>query len=159
MGLVSRTHDSGLLLVEQSQEEAALRRDLKRLDDRLRLLQPAHVCPGTPTGYWRVVRVVSDDRPAAPVLTWMDALGEPLPLTSGILDEVNRHRKDGRNFGPNADERNAALEDAVRREREQTREAIHDEYAPYLERERVGVSLGAHNRIPYWQRKYRGGEA
>lgn len=117
------------------------------------------VQPGTPTGYWRVVAVWANDRPPVPVLTWMDANGAPiLQLTSGILEEVRRLRMDARNRGPSAEERNQQLIDRVRADREAAREALHDEYEPYLERERVGVSLGARNRVPYWQRKYRGGE-
>lgn len=159
MGLSQSVHESGLVLVEQTtRDEAGLRRALKQIDRRLRLLAPEQVFPGTPTGYWRVVCAWSNERPAVPVLTWMTADGSPLPLTSRIIDEVNRHRLGGRGYGKTADERNRELEAAVRKDREDARQALHDEYAPYLERERVGVSLGAHNKVPYWMRKHRGGE-
>lgn len=158
MALATRRHSSGLLLAEQATEEPQLRHALRRFDDQLRLLPPRAVFPGTATGYWRVVRMVADDRPALPVLTWMDATGAPIPLSTGILEELQRLRRDSRNQGPDVDERNAALEEQVRRERADAMEALHDEYEPYLERGRVGVSLAGVKKRPYWQRRFRGGE-
>lgn len=159
MGLVTRQHESGLVLTEESVDQAWLRRALRRLDDRLRLIPPGSMIPGdlAPQPYWRVMRDIGGDRPAAHVLTWMGRDQEPLPLSTGILDEVQRHRRDGRNHGPTADQRNDALVAAVKKERVDSVQAIHDEYEPHLERGRVGVSLGARNRVPYWQRKSRGG--
>lgn len=153
MVLVTRQHESGLVLAESAAVgEAGLRRALKRLDDRLVLWPPDAFSP-----YWRVLRRVSDDRPAESVLVWMDDDGTARPLSSGIVEAVERLRRDGRGRGPSVDERNRMLEDAVKAERELAREAIHDEYAPYLERGRVGVGFGAKNKVPYWMRKSRGG--
>jgi nitrogenase molybdenum-iron protein alpha/beta subunit len=56
------------------------------------------------------------------------------------------------------DERNAQLEEAVAKERRDGLDALADEYRPYLERERVGVSMGPKPRRPYWQRRWGGGE-
>lgn len=159
MSLVTRTHHSGLVLAEHGQDEATIRRALKRLDDRLRLLPPGSMAHGDlgPQPYWRVYRSVSDDRPPLHVFTWMGRDQEPLPLSAGILDAVQQLRKDSRNQGPTADERNEKIKQDARKERDDQMAALHDEYAPHLERGRVGVSLGAHNRVPYWQRKRRGG--
>lgn len=159
MGLVTRQHESGLVITEESVDQTRLRRALKQLDDRLRLLPPGSMTAGdlAPSRYWRVMRDIGGDRPAVHVLTWMGRDQEPLPLSTGILDEVAKLRLDGRNRGPNADERNDTLVANVRKAREDSVQALHDEYEPHLERGRVSVSLGARNKTPYWQRKYRGG--
>jgi hypothetical protein len=159
MSLFQSVRESGLVLVEESRDEAGLRRALKQIDSRLRLLSPEQMFPGTPTGYWRVVCQWSNDAPAAPILTWMTTFGDPLPLSSRLLDEVNRHRMDapGGSFGKAADERNADLVASVQKQREDDVAALHDEYEPYLARERVGVAVGARNKIPYWKRQRRGG--
>lgn len=157
MSLVESVHESGVVLVEETRDHSALRRALKQIDPRLRLLSPETVFPGTPPGYWRVVCLYDQDRPAVPVLTWMTPYGDPLPLTSRILDEVNRHRLDGRGYGKTSDERNDDLKETVAKERRAQLDAIHDEYEAHLERGRVGVSLGATNKVPYWMRQHRGG--
>lgn len=152
--------DTGSVLVmEHGMDATSVRAQLRLLDDRLRLIPPGSMTAGdlAPSLYWRVMRDVGGDRPALHVLTWMDAAQQPLPLSSGIVDEVQRHRKDGRNHGPNADQRNDALVATVKKDRENAVQALHDEYEPHLERGRVGVTLGARNKVPYWQRKHRGG--
>jgi hypothetical protein len=157
VSLITRQTESGLVLVEQTRDEAGLRRALKQIDPQLRLLRPEIVFPGTATGYWRVVCQWSYDQPAEPVLTWMDANRNPMELTARILDEVNRHQKGGRGYGKTSDERNAEIAASAKRDRSEVREAIEHEYRPFLDRGRTGVSMGAHNKIPYWMRRNRGG--
>lgn len=153
MSLVTRQTESGIVLAEQAADGAGLRRALKQIDDRLVLWPPDAMSP-----FWRVLRRMGDDHPAETVLTWRDIDGNPLPLSSGILDAVQQLRKDGRDQGPTVDERNRMLEEAVQKERRDGLDALADEYRPYLERERVGVSMGPRPRRRYWQRKWGGGE-
>lgn len=152
--LVTRRHESGLLLAETGAEETGLRRALKQLDDRLRLLPPGLLAGGSWCPYWRVVRVVSDDRPPLPVLSWMDANMDPLPLSSGLIEEVKRHRRDSRHREPDADQRNAAHIEAMRKLRAESVQALHDEYAPHIEKGRTGVSMATSKRRRYWQRDH-----
>jgi hypothetical protein len=153
VSLVTRQTESGLVLAEQAADGAGLRRALKEIDRNLVLWPPDAMSP-----YWRVLERRGDDHPAETILTWMGANAEPLPLSSGILDEVQRLRKDARDRGLTVDERNAQLEAAVAKERRDGMDALADEYRPYLERERVGVSMGPKPKRPYWQRKWGGGE-
>jgi hypothetical protein len=137
VSLVTRQTESGLVLAEQAADGAGLRRALKDIDRNLVLWPPDAMSP-----YWRVLERRGDDRPAETILTWMGMDAAPLPLSSGILDEVQRLRKDARNRGLTVEERNAQLEAAVAKERRDGMDALADEYRPYLERERVGVSMG-----------------
>lgn len=154
MSLVTRRTESGLILSEQEQDGAGLRRALKQIDPDLRLWAPDAMSP-----YWRVLLYRGEDKPAETILTWMDyETGEPLPLSSGVLERVERLRRDARNTGKSADELNAEHVERLRRQRDEDREAIGEEYRPYLERGRVGVGMSTLKRRPYWQRKYRGGD-
>lgn len=153
MTLVTRRHESGLILAEKSEGWAGLRRALKQIDRQLVLWPPDAMSP-----YWRVLRRVADDQPCVEVLVWMDDNMNPLPLSSGILEAVQRLRVDGRNQGPTADERNAQLHENNRKQSERDREALKDEYRPYLDHERVGVSMATVKRKPYWMRRWKGGE-
>jgi hypothetical protein len=110
VSLVTRQTESGLVLAEQAADGAGLRRALKDIDRNLVLWPPDAMSP-----YWRVLERRGDDRPAETILTWMGMDATPLPLSSGILDEVQRLRKDARNRGLTVEERNAQLEAAVRR--------------------------------------------
>lgn len=136
-----------------------MRRALKQLDDQLVLLPPGSWASGDPgpSVYWRVFRHVGGDRPPEHVLTWMDADLEPLPLSMGVVDEVQKHRMDGRNRPADVDARNAKLLERNRRDRDHQIGQLHDEYAPIVERGRNGFTVGTRNQVPYWRRKHRGG--
>lgn len=142
-----RSHSSGLLVAEQSQDHRQVEARLRQIDDRLVLWAPDGLNP-----YWRVMRRISDDRPAMPVLAWMAPDGDPLPLSSGLVDEVTRLRRDSRYHGPDADKRNQQHVDQIRKLREDSVEAIHSEYEDYLERGRKGVTFARVGKKRYWQR-------
>lgn len=153
MSLITRQTESGIVLAEHAADGAGLSRALKQIDRNLVLWPPDAMSP-----YWRVLERRGDDHPAETILTWMGVDGAPLPLSSGILDAVQRIRRDGRGHGPTPEERNAELEAAVKKERRDGLDALADEYRPYLDRGRVGVSMGPKPRRRYWQRKWGGGE-
>lgn len=159
MALAESTHQSGLVLVEETRGEAGLRRSLKQIDSRLRLLPPEAVFPGTANGYWRVMCQWSNERPAVPIVTWMTADGDPAELTDRLIDEVNKLRMGGRNHDKTVDEKNADHEAGVRKQRADAVEALHGDYKAELERGKVSVSMGPRNTVPYWMRRHRGGYA
>lgn len=156
MGLVTRETGSGLVVAEQGGDEAAISRALKRIDDRYVLQKHPGDVPG---GFvYKVFCIVSEDRPAECILSWADDYGNPLPLSSGLVDEVQRWRPENRERrGPDADERNRLLLERREREAREALAAISDEHRAGIEKGRVSVSLGVRNRVPYWQRKFRGG--
>ncbi len=134
---------SGLVAAREAQDEASVQRALKRLDGRL-VLQKHR---GEVEGGWvyKVVCVVSD-RYAPVVLTWADEHGRPLPLTHALVEKMQSLRPDTPNRPESADEHNQRLvADTAAYLRRET-ERLHDEYAPYLERGRVSVSLAGRRK-------------
>lgn len=126
MGLVERTLDTGLILQEYGQDHASLERELKKRDRDLSLQgwpSQTHGCI-----LWKVVRYAGPDRPLDTVAVWQSDRGEPFPLSSGILDLVDRLDKNSRHHYADEDERN----EGRRREREKQnardREALLSDY-------------------------------
>lgn len=148
--LVERELRSGLVVAEQSADEASVSRALKLIDPRYVLQKH----PSEVEGGWvyKVVCVVSDTQ--APVIfTWCDDHGNPLPLSSGLVEDLKRWRPEARDRrGFDADTHNARLEQSLDRDRANTTEALHDDHAGRVERGRVTVGLGATSRMRYWQR-------
>ena len=157
MRLVTRETGLGLVVAEQAADEAQLGRALKEIDDRYVLQKHPGNVPG---GFvYKVYCVVSEDHPAECVLAWADEHGNPLPLSSGLLDEVRKWRPEARaRRGPGADERNQALQERRERDRREALRAVSDEHRAELERGKISVALGTRTKKPYWQRRFRGGE-
>jgi hypothetical protein len=91
--------DSGLVLAQDSMEAAAVERALKRKDPHLELQgwpSQTHDCI-----IWKVVRGLET------VCVWQTDRGEPLPLSSGILDLVDRLDRNTRAAYVDADDLNA----------------------------------------------------
>lgn len=107
MSLVYRETGKGIWLAEQGADEAAMQRALERLDDRLILAW--EVDPIYSSRVYKVVRRVSDDRPAVHICDWRDDYGKPLPLSSGLTDLVQSLRPGARGAGLGMDEHNARL--------------------------------------------------
>ena len=158
MGLVMRETGSGLVLAEQASDEAGLSAALKRIDSRLVLQKH----PGEVAGGWvyKVFAIVSDDQPAECICTWADDHGNPLPLSSGLLDLVNKLRPDNRSRrGPSSDERNAELRAELEKTRSDNAERVNDDHRAKIERKAVTVSLASGQRPPSWLRNQRPPEA
>lgn len=150
MGLVQRRTGSGLVLAEQAQDEAAVTRALKQIDRRLFLWPPDGLSP-----YYRVVESRGDDREAEIICTWMDdATLAPLPLSSGLIDRVDRLRLDARNKGIDADAFNALRSERIQAEQQEIALEIASDHRAKVERQRVTVSLGANTSLPYYQRNH-----
>lgn len=158
MGLVMRETGSGLVLAEQAADEAGLSRALKQIDPRLVLQRH----PGDVAGGWvyKVFAVVNEDEPAECICTWADDHGNPLPLSSGLLDLVNQLRPDARaRRGPTSDERNTAYRGQLEQAKRDDAERVSDDHRAKIERKQVVVSLAAGRRKPYWLRNNRPPEA
>lgn len=148
MTLVSRRLESGLVLQEHSQDEAQLQRALKQIDEDLVLWPPDGEC-----SYYRVMCRVSDWQPAIPVVAWMDGQGNALPLSSGLIDEVQKWRPENRGKrGLDADAHNALHKETVRRLQDERGQEIIDDHRAKVDRGRVSVAMGAKTAKPSWQR-------
>lgn len=84
---VSRLHSSGLTLVEDSRDERDIQAELEQIDDRLFLSW--EIDRGR-----QLYRVLYDrgDEPPAPIAEWRGSDGEPLPLSSGLVELVKSLR-------------------------------------------------------------------
>lgn len=151
MRLVTRETGTGLVVAEHSVDEARLSHALREIDDRYVLQKHPGNVPG---GYvYKVFCVVSEDQEAVCILTWADDHGRPLPLSSGLIEEVKRWRPEARSRrGPDADERNRQLEQRREQERREALAAITDEHRPQIERGRVTVGMSTRLCRPAWQR-------
>jgi hypothetical protein len=126
MGLIERTLDSGLILSEYGQDSASLERELRKRDPDLTLQgwpSQAHGCI-----LWKVVRYAGPDRPPDTVCVWQSERGEPFPLSSGILDLVDRLDRNTRHGHHGEDELNAARERELARQDARDREALTDDW-------------------------------
>jgi hypothetical protein len=149
VALITRTTHAGLVLAEHAQDEASITRALKQIDDRLCLQKH----PGPVEGGWvyKVFRAWSDEHPADLICTWADERGNPLPLTFGLVDMVNRLRVDAPNKGPDADAHNAHLLEEIRRLTQDLGDQVIGDHRAYVERGRHSVSMSGkrkRNRVP-----------
>src|SRR5215510_10143671 len=80
--------DSGLLVPEGALE-AAVARELRELDDDLRLVPQDSDAYGR--RIYKVYKYMGGDRPAQFILMWSDEEGNPYPLSSSLVEEVKRH--------------------------------------------------------------------
>lgn len=138
-------------MAEHSRDEASLQRALREIDDRYVLQKH----PGNVEGgfVYKVFCVVSEDQEAVCILTWADDYGNPLPLSSGLIDEVQKWRPENRSRrGLTADERNTQLEARREQERRDALAAITEEHRAKVERGQVTVGMSTRPRKPGWQR-------
>lgn len=149
--MITRETGSGLMVAEHSQDEAAISRALKRIDSRLVLQKHPGDVPG---GFvYKVLAVVSEDRPPEYVATWADELGNPLPLSTGLVALVESLRKESRGRrGVDADEANRRLVERNTRYRIAAHESLDGDHAAKIERSSVTVGMGARSHKPSWMR-------
>lgn len=125
MPLVERTLDSGLIVTEGA-DHAAIERELRKRDRDLSL----QGWPSQTQGciLWKVVRYAGPDRPPDTVCVWQSDRGEPFPLSSGILDLVDRLDRNTRHHYADEDERNARLKRERAKQTDRDNEALRDDY-------------------------------
>lgn len=147
MGLVTRATESGLVLAEDAADEVGLQRALEQIDRSL-VLQKEKADVG---GGWiyKVIQMVTDDY-APVVFTWCDQYGNPLPLSSGLVEEFKGLRKEAASRrGPDADERNRRLVERNRAQIESDRDAVIQDHRPRVEKGRVGVGMSTRGKRHY----------
>ena len=148
--IVTEHRASGLVVARDSMDEASVQRQLKRLDGRLVLQK--HARDGVEGGWvYKVICIVSDT--LAPIIfTWMDDFGNPLPLSSGLVEAVQSRMLASRNRPIDEDEWNARLRAERNKDIEREKQAMMDEHRPYVERNRVSVSMAKTGKPAYWKR-------
>lgn len=146
------TQRGDLVVAEHHAGEQAVANALRQIDDRLILQKhPSEVVEG---GWvYKVFKHVSDWQPPIPVATWADEHGQPLPLTFGLVDLVNRLRADSAYKAETVEERNAKQLAKVEQLRADVAEAINDEHRARLDRGRVTVSRHRTSKRA-WQRNH-----
>jgi hypothetical protein len=123
VSLIERTLDSGLIVAEGG-DHASIERELRKRDGHLSLQgwpSETHGCI-----LWKVVRYAGPDRPPDTVCVWMSERGEPYPLSSGILDMVDRLDRNTRHQHRTEDDLNAARERERQKDLERASEGIRD---------------------------------
>lgn len=82
----------GITVASNATDEATVRRELKKIDDRYML-----DCVPVDGGMcWTVLCRIGSDLPPWVVTNWLGDDGTPLPLSSGLVEKVKRLRVDGR---------------------------------------------------------------
>jgi hypothetical protein len=121
-----RTGD--LLVAELGMDGGALERELRRRDPLLSLQgwpSATHGCI-----LWRVVRESGPDRPPETVAVWQSESGEPYPLSSGLLDLVDRLDRNSRHRHAGEDELERQRQVSRDRQVERENEALRDDWNP-----------------------------
>ena len=121
-----RTGD--LLVAELGMDGGALERELRRRDPLLSLQgwpSATHGCI-----LWRVVRESGPDRPPETVAVWQSERGEPYPLSSGLLDLVDRLDRNSRHRYLDEDALERRRQAARDRQVERDNEALRDDWNP-----------------------------
>lgn len=140
--LTTRTGPSGLIVAEQAADERAIGHALQQIRPDVTLqVRPRDEDKGGVLVY-KVVHVDSGQV----MFTWMDDRGNPMPLSSSLVDEFQRHQLGARNTGlVSDDDHNARHVAEVERERKRRVEAIRDEHRARLE-DVAQVSMSGRHR-------------
>lgn len=157
MSLVTRTTDTGLTVAEEAGGEASVSASLRLLDRRLFLAKRPDSRVAGGWAYKVMLTVSEEPRRTRCLFTWMDDACNPLPLTHGLVTEFQRYLKGerGNDTLVDADEHNRRHQERLEAQRKADGQAIFEEHAPRLIRDRVVVSLGTMQKLPYWQRSRR----
>ena len=133
-------------------DEAAISRALKHVDRDYSLQKrPRDEAHGGVLVY-KVVHVPT----GLVCFTWIDEHGRPLPLSSGLIDEFQRHMVGARNSGLGVDEYNRRLIEQGRRDHQRETENLIGDHRGRVERGQLQVSLAYRNRKPSWLKEHRG---
>lgn len=139
--LVYRRH-GGLLVAEDAADFQAVERALKAFDADL-VLNVERRNDGRPV--YDVHKVIASDRPAVFICRWQDERGEPLPLSSALVDLVKELHPSSRaargdlSTDQLVDRRNAALREEARRETREGAAEVLGDLLPRLKGKRIPV--------------------
>jgi len=123
--MVERTLASGIVTAESGMDASSVERALKKRDPLLSL-------QGWPsethrTILWKVVREGGSGRPPDTVCVWQSDRGEPYPLSSALLDLVDKLDRNSRTVYLTDDQRNDLRHRELARKMELDNEAIRDD--------------------------------
>lgn len=137
---VHESHNgSGLLVAEQAVTDGDVAQALRTYEPSLRLVPQwdgAERCVR-----WCVFRYLGGDRDAEFVCAWADRHGKPLPLSMSLLEKVRQLDVRTRGGPPDPNKLNEQHRDRLQRDQLREKEGIAADFAPYLDRGRVSVSM------------------
>ena len=152
---VTRSHRSGLTLVEDSYDERSLQAELELIDDRLYLVW--EVRRGA-----RLYRVLYDrgDNEPAPIAEWRGDDGSPLPLSSGLVELVKSLRpRDGNVDLEGPTRRNVERAERLKADSDAAMDEIAADVGPRISDKRSAVlHRGVHLRRARDRRRAQGKE-
>lgn len=122
MGLTYRQHESGLLLAEG---ETAIAEALWEYDRNLKLRSSKDAAGRE---WWSVRAHVGGDVPDRFVCAWIDEAGNPLPLSSGILDLVKQLDPNTRSVYLDEDAREQQRREETEKTADQRAEDLIDDH-------------------------------
>jgi hypothetical protein len=127
MGFVEWRSSGGLDILEHQGDEATISRELRKHDDDLRLIRGYD----TERGVWlyKVYSYRGPNHPAEFILAWQTEQGEPLPLSSRLVDEVVRHDRNTRGRTLDADVKNAMQKAEEAKQWDRDQEALIDDWS------------------------------
>jgi len=128
LGYVERQTRSGLVLAETGADGAAIERELKKRDPLLSLQGVLSRQYGRIL--WRVLREAGADGPETICFWQPEEGGEPYPLSSALLDLVDRLDRNSRGVYAGADELDARRRAELARQIERDNEALADDWNP-----------------------------
>lgn len=122
-----RVTNTGVVLAEETMETAAIEAALKQRDPDLRL----QGWPSQTHGriLWKVVRYAGPDRPPDTVCVWQSDRGEPYPLSSGLLEKLDKLDKNTRSVYVSDDELNRRKRETETRGKQAAYEDLADDWA------------------------------
>ena len=128
MEIVTSGSGSGLLIAAEGADEHAVGALLRQHDPELRLVprwDPEYECKA-----WNVYRYCGPDKPSEFVCSWQTREGQPLPLSSRLLDMVQTYDKNTSIRPPDPDELNAQRAAQIKRDHQTSMEALIDDWDP-----------------------------
>lgn len=153
--LMTETKHGDLVLAEYSADERTVSAALKAYDPHLRLIWELDSATGRQV--WKVVSVWSSEHPAVMILAWREnGIGDPMPLTMRLVDEVRKLREvDPVKASLAIDDANAKVKARLKQKARDDAQAISDEHKPYVDRNRVQVTTAAIPLKPGYMRNKR----
>jgi hypothetical protein len=126
VSLVPSRTDSGLHVLTQGADEAAVYRALRDYDNDLRLVPQDSDAYGQRV--YKVYRYAGSDRPAEFLFMWGDDLGNPFPLSMQLVERARHFDKNSRNRDyVDPDEHNRRLKEQRHKDADADAETIKDE--------------------------------
>lgn len=138
MEIVPSATGSGLLIAVEGADERNVGALLRRHDPDLRLVprfSEEHGCK-----LWMVYRWKGPNDPSEFVCAWQTRDGQPLPLSSNVVEMVQLLDRGTVGAAPDPDASNAALRARRKKDSLETKQAIADDHKPYIDRKRYSMS-------------------